>query len=233
MAASTFEVEKTSLDMLKALVDENLASVSHLVMGGWCTTAYIGNVRFTTDIDILCKPFTQRSVVKKFDERNFFVREVFYGVQARHKRTGIEVHINTDAYVHDRSTGSKISVPEGIFKRPRMMSVSGIMYAKKVTVPVTPLEYFMVLKSIPDRDKDDFDFAVLLAKQKFDAKEFARLLRTCASSLKPFLEKQKRLRSRKMFISLERRVAGGEILDVSSYRRMLMRLDEISDKIEI
>jgi hypothetical protein len=222
------ESERISLETLQTLANENLSEVDYLVIGGWCAAAYIGNVRFTADIDILCKPFTKKSVVKKFDAQAFSVREVFYGIQAKHRKTGIHIHINTDAYVHDRSTGTKVSVPSWIFAKPRRMSIGGIFCTKKVNIPVAPLEYLMVLKAIPDRDKDDFDFAMLLARTKFDVEKFAKLLQSCSSSPKPFTEKEKRLRFRNGFIKTVNKFVGA--LDAREYRCVLMKLEEI-DKV--
>ena len=44
------EIEKQSLRLTDQLCNDILSNIDHFVIGGWATTAYCGNIRFTTDV---------------------------------------------------------------------------------------------------------------------------------------------------------------------------------------
>ena len=110
------------------LCNQILKKIKHFVIGGWATTAYCGNIRFTADVDIMTLPLTTIPVIKAFD-KDWRTRKVFYGVQAKHKKTGIEIHINTIINMPDRSTNTKISIPGELFEHERRLSSRGLCYS--------------------------------------------------------------------------------------------------------
>ena len=129
------KAEKLSLTLTENLCNQILKNINHLVIGGWATTAYCGNIRFTADVDIMTMPLTTMPVIKAFD-KDWSTRKVFYGVQAKHKKTEIEVHINTISNMVDRSTDTKISIPSGLFEHAKILKIRGLYFKKEIEIPV-------------------------------------------------------------------------------------------------
>src|SRR3989344_4987504 len=131
------EAEKLSLALTDNLYNRILSNINHFVIGGWATTAYCGNIRFTADVDIMTMPLTTMPVIRAFD-KDWGTRKVFYGVQAKHKKTGIEVHINTISNMTDRSTDTKISIPSELFEHAKRLKIRGLYHKKEIEIPVCP-----------------------------------------------------------------------------------------------
>lgn len=229
------KIELRSLELVEHLKDI-LKNVDFVVIGGWCATAYAGNVRLTTDVDMMCRPFSHGQVMGSFDEREFNVKRSGFGVRAKHNETGIEVHMDAGNKVHDGSTNTDIEIPDFIFDKPNIGRITGILdRGKSVEIPVCGLEFFMVLKAVPNAPKHDYDFAMLLT-QPLHLKElpvgyspgrFADLLGSSVKDITPFREKEKRLRNKEYFRGLGNVLANALPLDTARYRKMLMKLDEI------
>ena len=83
------EAEKLSLTLTDNLCNQILKKIKHFVIGGWATTAYCGNIRFTADVDIMTMPLTTLPVLKAFD-KDWSTRKVFYGVQAKHMKRDLK-----------------------------------------------------------------------------------------------------------------------------------------------
>jgi hypothetical protein len=229
------KAELASLDLLEDLLGV-MRHVRSVVIGGWCTTAYAGNIRYTADIDMLCESFSHERIIRAFDKKDYNVKPAGFGVRAKHNETGIEIHMDAGKKIHDASTDTDIEVPEAIFDKPRIGSVRGILNPNKVVdVPVCDLEFFMVLKGIPGVPKHDYDFAMLLTQLlnlrdipiEYNPRRFAKLLTTCAADIAPFREKEARLRDRSTFMSLQRGLTNNLPLDAARYRRVLVKLEEI------
>lgn len=221
------ETEKLSLTLTDNLCNEILKKIKHFVIGGWATTAYCGNIRFTADVDIMTMPLTTIPVIKAFD-KDWSTRKVFYGVQAKHKKTGIEVHINTISNMPDRSTDTKISIPSELFEHTRRLIIRGLYYKKEIEIPVCPFNYLLTLKAIPNRLKDDFDFCLLLLNKNYSADEFVHYLKECADA-KPFLNKCKRIANREYFFSLPKSVITNYTFDLIKFKAVSKRIEEIKN----
>lgn len=219
------EAEKLSLTLTDNLCNLILKKINHFVIGGWATAAYCGNIRFTADVDIMTLPLTTMPVIKAFD-KDWSTRKVFYGVQAKHEKTGIEVHINTISNMPDRSTNTKISIPSGLFEHTRRLKIRGLYFKKEIEIPVCPFNYLLTLKAIPNRLKDDFDFCLLLLNKDYSADEFVRYLKKCAD-IKLFLNKCKRIANREYFFSLPKSVVTNYTFDSVKFKAVSKRIEEI------
>ncbi|NYZ79435.1 hypothetical protein H0N99_04780 [Candidatus Micrarchaeota archaeon] len=213
------KIELRSLELVEHLKDI-LKNVDFMVIGGWCTTAYAGNIRLTTDVDMACRPFSHGQVMDSFDRKEFNVKRSGFGVRAKHNETGIEVHIDAGNKVHDGSTNTDIKIPDFIFDKPSIGRITGILNrSKSVEIPVCDLEFFMVLKAVPNVPKHDYDFAVLLTQPlhlrelsvEYSPGRFAELLRSSVKNITPFREKEKRLRDRKYFRGLGNALANPQL----------------------
>ena len=221
------EAEKLSLTLTDNLCNQILKKIKHFVIGGWASTAYCGNISFTADVDIMTMPLTTMPVLKAFD-KDWSTRKVFYGVQAKHKKTGIEVHINTISNMPDRSTNTKISIPGELFKHTRTLIIRGLYYKKEIEIPVCPFNYLLTLKAIPNRLKDDFDFCLLLLNKNYSADEFVYYLKECADT-KPFLNKCKRISNREYFFRLPKSVITNYTFDLVKFKAVSKRIEEIKN----
>ncbi|MBI4981465.1 hypothetical protein HZC30_08000 [Candidatus Woesearchaeota archaeon] len=222
---SSEETEKQSLRLTKELCNDIFGQIDHFVIGGWATTAYCGNVRFTADVDIMARPLTTMPVIKAFDE-DWTTKKVFYGVQAEHKKLGIQVHINTISYMLDRTTNTKIPVLNDLFEKINKAKVRGHYCPDTIEIPISPFNYLLTLKAIPNRAKDDFDFILLLLNKNYSTEEFKRLLSRC-SNTKPFLDKCKRILNKDYFYSLPQKLITYERFDLMKYNAMSRKIDEI------
>lgn len=219
------EAEKLSLMLTDNLCNQVLKKIRHFVIGGWAATAYCGNVRFTADVDIMTLPLTTMPVIKAFG-KEWSTRKVFYGVQAKHRKTGIEVHINTISNMPDRSTNTKISIPSELFEHARRLSIRGLYHRKDIEIPVCPFNYLLTLKAIPNRPKDDFDFCLLLLNKNYSADEFADYLKKC-TDIKPFLSKCRRISDREYFFSLPKSVITSYTFDLIKFKAVSKRIEEV------
>ncbi len=219
------EIEKQSLESTDELCNRILSKIDHFVIGGWATTAYLSNIRFTADVDIMTRPLTTMPVIKAFD-KDWITRKIFYGVQAQHKKLGIQVHINTISYMLDRSTNTKISVPNELFENIRREKIKGFYFKKIIEIPVCPFNYLLTLKSIPNRLRDDFDFVLLLLNENYSVEEFKKYLNKCGS-VKPFNNKCKRILDKKYFYSLSKGLITNESFDLMKYKAISMKIKEI------
>lgn len=225
------EAEKQSLILTNHLCNNILKKIPNLVIGGWALTAYSGNIRFTADIDIITEPLTTMPVKKAFD-KDWITRKVFYGVQAENKKLGIQVHINTIAYVPDRSTKTRIIVPNEIFENVKKEKIRGLYYKDKaaIEIPVCPFNYLLTLKAIPNRIKDDFDFALLMLNKNYNRDEFINYLIKYAKK-KPFLEKCKRLSNRNYFFSLPKTLITTYSFNIMQFNAVNKELNNIKELI--
>lgn len=221
------EAEKLSLTLTDNLCNQILKNIRHFVIGGWATTAYCGNIRFTVDVDIMTMPLTTIPVIKAFD-KDWSIRKVFYGVQAKHKKTDIEIHINTISNMPDRSTNTKIYIPSELFEHIRRLKIRGLYYKKEIEIPVCPFNYLLTLKAIPNRLKDDFDFCLLLLNKNYSADEFMHYLKKCTDT-KPFLNKCKRISDREYFFSLPKSVITNYTFDLVKFKAVSKRIEEIKN----
>ena len=229
------QAELKSLELVEHLKDI-LKDVGFVIIGGWCTTAYAGNIRYTADVDMVCRPFSHEQVIDSFNKEEFNVKRSGFGVRAKHNETGIEVHIDAGDKVHDGSTKTDIKIPEFIFDKPPVGKVTGILdKSKSVEIPVCSLEFFMVLKGIPNVPKHDYDFAMLLTQPlhlkeqpvSYSPEKFAEILKSEVKNIAPFRKKEERLRDKKFFMGLNNGLTNALPLDTARYRRVLMKLDEI------
>ncbi len=219
------EVEKLSLNLTDSLCNDLLKKVNHFVIGGWATTAYCGNIRFTADVDIMTLPLTTMSVIKAFD-KEWSTRKTFYGVQTKHKKTGIEVHINTISSMIDRSTNTKISIPAKLFQNIKRLKVSGLYSRNEIDIPVCPFNYLLTLKAVPNRIKDDFDFSILLLNSHYSADKFAYYLKKCADKT-PFLNKCRRISNKDYFYALPKRLTSNYTFDLIKFKAISKRIEEV------
>lgn len=228
------EVERVSLELLEDLM-HRLKGAPCVVIGGWCLTAYAGNVRYTKDIDLMCARGGVSRLTEAFDPKEFNVKSSGFGLRAKHNATGIEVHVTTGENALNGSTNTTVKVPSSVFSEPALGRVTGLFYKEKqVDIPVCGLEFFVVLKALPAMAKHDFDFIILLTSPlalkgepvQFDAKKFAGLLKSNASDLKAFREKEKRIRNKQSFDAIGNAVAP-KVLTRARRERVLACLDEI------
>lgn len=226
---SSEEIEKQSLELTDELCNSILNKIDHFVIGGWAITAYCGNIRFTADVDIMTRPLTTAPVIKAFGDE-WSTRKAFYGVQAEHKKLGIQVHINTINYMLDRTTNTKILIPNELFESINKAGISGLYCKKTIRIPLCPFNYLLTLKAIPNRAKDDFDFILLLLNKNYSAEEFARYLTKC-SSVKPFFDKCKRILDRDYFYSLPGKLITNERFDLMKYKAVSDRVTEIRKRL--
>ena len=217
------EAEKQSLILTENLCNNILKNIPNLVIGGWAITAYCGNIRFTADIDVITLPLTTMPVKKAFN-KDWITRKVFYGVQAENKKLGIQAHINTIAYIPDRSTKTRIIVPNEIFNNIKKEKVRGLYYKGFIEIPVCPFSYLLTLKAIPNRIKDDFDFALLMLNENYNRNEFINYLTKYAIK-KHFIEKCKRLSNRAYFFSLSKTL-------ITNYNFNIMQFNAINKELE-
>ena len=218
------ETEKQSLELTDELCNNILDKIDHFVIGGWATTAYCGNIRLTFDVDIMTRPLTTMPVIKAFDKK-WTIKKVFYGVQAEHKKLGIQVHINTISYMLDRTTNTKIYVSNELFENISKAKINGLYCKKTIEIPVCPFNYLLALKAIPNRAKDDFDFVVLWLNKNYSIEEFKKYLDKC-SSIKPFLDKCKRISNKDYFYSLPKKLITNYGFDLMMYKAISRRIDE-------
>jgi hypothetical protein len=232
--------ELKSLEIVEHLKDV-LRDVDFMITGGWCTAAYAGNIRYTKDVDMICRPFSHEQVIDSFDKKEFNVKRSGFGVRAKHNETGIEVHIDAGNKVHDGSTNTDIKIPDFIFDNPSIGMVVGILNRnKRVEIPVCDLEFFMVLKAIPNAVRHDYDFAMLLTQPlhlkelsvEYSPDRFAELLKSSVRDIASFREKETRLRNRKYFRGLSSMLPNALPLDDARYRRVLGKLDGIDRILE-
>lgn len=218
-----------------------LKDVDFVIIGGWCTTAYAGNIRYTADVDMICRPFSHEQVMDSFNKEEFNVKHSGFGVRAKHNETGIEVHIDAGDKLHDGSTKTDIKIPEFIFDKPTVGRVTGILNkSKSVEIPICGLEFFMVLKAIPNVPKHDYDFAMLLTQPlnlkdqpvSYSPEKFAEILKSEVKNIAPFMKKEERLRDKTFFMNLTNEITNALPLDSARHRRVLMKLDEIDKVLE-
>lgn len=221
------EAEKLSLILTDNLCNQILKKIKHFVIGGWATTAYCGNIRFTADVDIMTMPLSTMPVIKAFDG-DWSTRKIFYGVQAKHKKTGIEVHVNTISNMQDRSTNTKISILGELFEPTVRSKIRGLYFKKEIEIPVCPFNYLLTLKAIPNRLKDDFDFCLLLLNKNYSADEFTHYLKKCADA-KQFLNKCKRIANREYFFNLPKSVITNYTFDSIKFKAVSRRIEEIKN----
>jgi hypothetical protein len=219
------EIEKQSLELTDKLCNDILSKIDHFVIGGWATTAYCGNVRFTADLDIMTRPLTTMPVIKAFDKK-WSTKKSFYGVQAEHKKLKIQVHINTISHMLDRTTKTKIPVLNELFKNIRRAKIRGVYYKNTIEIPVCPFNYLLTLKAIPDRVRDDFDFILLWLNKNYSIEEFKRYLNKC-SSIRPFYDKCKRISDKDYFYSLPKKLITNLRFDLMRYKAISRKIDEI------
>lgn len=222
------EIEKKSLELTDELCNSILSNIDHFVMGGWATTAYCGNIRLTFDVDIITRPLTTIPVKKAFN-KEWSTRKIFYGIQVEHKKLGIQVHINTISHVLDRTTDTKISVPNELFENIIRAKIKGLYAKKTIEIPVSPFNYLLTLKAIPNRAKDDFDFIVLWLNKNYSIEEFKKYLNKCDRT-KPFFDKCKRISNKDYFYSLSEKLTTNYRLDLMKYKAILERIEEIKKK---
>jgi len=218
------EIEKQSLELTDEICNNILSKINHFVIGGWATTAYCGNIRLTFDVDIMTRPLTTMPVIKAFDKK-WATKKVFYGVQAEHKKLGIQVHINTISYMLDRTTNTKIYVSNELFENISKAKINGLYCKKTIEIPVCHFNYLLALKAIPNRAKDDFDFVVLWLNKNYSIEEFKKYLDKC-SSIKPFLDKCKRISNKDYFYSLPKKLITNYGFDLMMYKAISRRIDE-------
>ncbi len=219
------EIEKKSLELTNELCNNILNKIDHFVIGGWAITAYCGNIRFTADVDIMTSPLTTMPVIKAFN-KEWVTRKIFYGVQAQHKKLGIQVHINTISYMLDRTTNTKISVSNELFEDINKAKINGIYCKKTIEIPVCPFNYLLTLKAVPNRVKDDFDFILLLLSKNYSIEELKKYLNKC-SSTKPFIDKCKRISDKDYFYSLPKKLITNYRFDLMKYKVISKKIDEI------
>ena len=224
------EIEKQSLELTDEICNNILSKINHFVIGGWATTAYCGNIRLTFDVDIMTRALTTIPVIKSFD-KEWIVKKVFYGVQAEHKKLGIQVHINTISHMLDRTTNTKIPVLNELFENISKAKINGIYCKKTIEIPVSPFNYLLALKAIPNRVKDDFDFIVLWLNKNYSIEEFKKYLDKC-SNTKPFLDKCKRISNKDYFYSLPKKLITNCRFDLMKYKAITRRIDEIKEKLK-
>lgn len=222
------EIEKQSLELTDELCNDILNKVDHFVIGGWATTAYCGNIRLTFDVDIMTRPLTTMPVIKAFD-KDWNTKKVFYGVQAEHKRLGIQVHINTISHMLDRTTNTKIPVLNELFKNIRKAKINGLYCKNTIEIPVCPFNYLLTLKAIPNRAKDDFDFILLWLNQNYSIEEFKKYLNKC-SNIKPFYGKCKRISDKDYFYSLPKKLITNLRCDLMKYKAISKKIDEMKKR---
>ncbi len=219
------ETEKQSLELTEELCNNILSKISHFVIGGWAVTAYSGNIRFTADVDLITKPLTTMPVIKSFN-KDWDTKKVFYGVQAKHRKTGIQVHINTISHMLDRTTNTKIPVPNELFENISKASVNGIYCKNTIEIPICPFNYLLTLKAIPNRVKDDFDFILLWLNKNYSIEEFKKYLNKC-NNIKPFFDKCKRISDKNYFYSLPKKLITNQRFDLIKYNAITKKIDEI------
>ncbi len=218
------EIEKQSLELTDGLCNSILSKIGHFVIGGWATTAYSGNIRFTADVDIITRPLTTMPVIKAFN-KEWNTKKVFYGVQAEHKKLGIQVHINTISHMLDRTTNTKIPVPNELFENISKAKINGLYCKNTIEIPICPFNYLLTLKAIPNRVKDDFDFILLWLNKNYSVEEFKKYLKKC-SSIKPFFGKCKRISDKIYFYSLPKKLITNQRFDSIKYKAISRRIDE-------
>lgn len=218
------EIEKQSLKLTDNLCNDILSKIDHFVIGGWATTAYCGNIRLTFDVDIMTRPLTTMPVIKAFDKK-WNVKKAFYGVQAEHKKLGIQVHINTISYMLDRSTNTKIPVPNELFEGIKKAKINGIYCKNTIEIPICPFNYLLTLKAIPGRARDDFDFILLWLNKNYSIDEFKEYVSKC-SSIKPFSDKCKRISDKDYFYSLPKKLTTNFRFDLMKYKTICRKIDE-------
>lgn len=218
------EIEKQSLELTDELCNKILSKIDHFVIGGWATTAYCGNIRLTFDVDIMTRPLTTISVIKAFG-KEWKAKKAFYGVQAEHKKLGIQVHINTISYMLDRTTDTKIYVSNELFENISKAKINGLYCKKTIEIPVCPFNYLLALKAIPNRVKDDFDFIVLWLNNNYSIEEFKKYLNKC-SNAKPFFDKCKRISNKDYFYSLPKKLITNYGFDLMKYKAISRRIEE-------
>ncbi len=219
------ETEKQSLKLTDDLCNNILSKIDHLVIGGWATAAYCGNIRVTFDVDIMTRPLTTMPVIKAFD-KEWKAKKVFYGVQAEHKKLDMQVHINTISYMLDRTTNTKIYVPNELFENINKAKITGLYCKKTIGIPICPFNYLLVLKTIPNRVKDDFDFLLLWLNKNYSIEEFKKYLNKC-SSIKPFFDKCKRILDKDYFYSLPKKLITNLRFDLMKYKAISRKIDEV------
>jgi len=224
------ETEKLSLELTDKLCNNILSKINHFVIGGWATTAYCGNIRLTYDVDIMTMPLTTMPVIKAFDDK-WNTKKVFYGVQAEHKKLGIQIHINTISYMLDRTTNTKIYVSNDLFENIKRLKLNGIYCKTSIEIPVCPFNYLLTLKAIPNRVKDDFDFILLWLNKNYSCEEFKKHLIKC-SSTKPFFDKCKRISNKDYFYSLPKKLITNQRFDMMQYRAIIKKIEEIKNKLK-
>jgi len=222
------EVEKQSLELTDKLCNDILSKIDHFVIGGWATTAYCGNIRFTVDVDIMTMPLTTMPVIKAFD-KDWNTKKVFYGVQAEHKRLGIQVHINTISHMLDRTTNTKIPVLKELFKNIRKAKINGLYCKNTIEIPVCPFNYLLTLKAIPNRARDDFDFISLWPNKNYSIEEFKKYLNKCGN-IKPFYDKCKRISNKDYFYSLPKKLITNLRFDLMKYKAISQKIDEMKKR---
>lgn len=219
------EIEKQSLKLTDQLCNDILSKIDHFVIGGWATTAYCGNIRFTADVDIMTRPLTTMPVKKAFN-KEWVTKKVFYGVQAEYKKLDIQVHINTISHMLDRTTNTKIPVPNELFEDVSKAKINGIYCKNTIEIPVCPFNYLLALKAIPNRARDDFDFILIWLNKNYSIEEFKKYLNKC-SSIKPFYDKCKRISDKNYFYSLPNKLTTNIRFDLMKYKAVSRRIDEI------
>ena len=219
------ETEKQSLELTDELCNRILSKIEHFVIGGWATTAYCGNIRLTFDVDIMTRPLSTMPVMKAFDKK-WAVKKAFYGVQAEHKKLGIQIHINAISYMLDRTTNTKIPVSNELFENINRLKISGLYCKNTIEIPVCPFNYLLALKAIPNRVKDDFDFILLLLNKNYSSEEFKKHLGKC-SGTKPFSDKCKRILDKDYFYSLPKKLVTNQMFDLMKYKSISRKIDEV------
>jgi len=219
------EIEKQSLELTNDICKRILSKINHFVIGGWATTAYCGNIRLTFDVDIMTRPLTTMPVIKAFD-KDWNTKKAFYGVQAEHKKLGIQIHINSISYMLDRTTNTKIPVSDELFENISRAKINGLYCKNAIEIPVCPFNYLLTLKAIPNRVKDDFDFILLWLNRDYSAEEFKKHLNKC-SNVKPFFDKCKRISNRDYFYSLPKKLITNQRFDLMTYKAISKKIDDI------
>lgn len=219
------EIEKRSLKLTDELCNNILSKIDHFVIGGWATIAYCGNIRFTADVDIMTGPLTTMPVIKAFDKK-WNAKKVFYGVQAEHKKLGIQVHINTISHMLDRTTNTKIPVPNELFENIIKAKINGLYCKNTIEIPICPFNYLLALKAIPNRARDDFDFITLWLNKSYSIEEFKKYLNKC-NNTKPFFDKCKRISNKDYFYSLPKKLITNYGFDLMKYKAISGRIDDV------
>jgi len=164
---SNIELERTSLEDLKKLVEEAKQwNLKLVLIGGYAVRAYTKPRRFTKDLDFVTIREGLGQMKGFLHHMNYEYKsgEFWLSGSKKLKETWIDLHMSIDK-VHDITTGYDYPITPNFFKNSQKRKITAYFEENSylsLQAQISSIEDLLIMKLIPLRDKDLIDVIALV-----------------------------------------------------------------------